>query len=137
MIFGSGMLHVEWYSSITEMMNGLRKNTFSAVEYYTVLQIFLVIPQLLFNVLPFAAVWFTSGWTFIFNLITVFILFLAYAEAAKFSNTNKFWGFIFPVTTLLFIYIQMRSMIYTLVNDGIAWQGTHYPLKDLRKNRFM
>jgi hypothetical protein len=38
-----------------------------------------------------------------------------------------------PVSTALFIYTLLRSMILTLWNDGITWRGTKYPLEELRK----
>jgi hypothetical protein len=31
------------------------------------------------------------------------------------------------------MYILLRSMFYTLWNDGIEWRGTKYPLEELRK----
>ncbi|MCF8266029.1 MAG: glycosyltransferase family 2 protein [Melioribacteraceae bacterium] len=137
MLFGRGMLEVEWYSSVKELMNGLRKNTFSAVEYYTAIQLILVIPQLLLNVFPFFALCFTTGWTLVFNLITVLILMAAFALASKSANTKMYYGTFFPFVSLFFIFIQLRSMILALKNNGIDWRGTFYSLQELRQNRFV
>ncbi len=36
---------------------------------------------------------------------------------------------------LLFQFILWRATFKALVNGGIDWRGTHYPLKDLKANR--
>jgi hypothetical protein len=38
-----------------------------------------------------------------------------------------------PVSTAMFIYTLLRSMVLTLWNDGIVWRGTKYRLEELRK----
>jgi len=38
-----------------------------------------------------------------------------------------------PISTILFVYTLLRSMVHTLRNDGIVWRGTRYPLEELKK----
>jgi hypothetical protein len=41
----------------------------------------------------------------------------------------------FPLTVLLFVYIQLRTMYLNLRDGGLQWRGTFYPLRELRANR--
>ena len=38
-----------------------------------------------------------------------------------------------PVSSALFVYILLRSMVLTLGRGGVVWRGTFYPLEELRK----
>jgi hypothetical protein len=48
------------------------------------------------------------------------------------SAVPPYYFFLHPVSTSLFMYILLRSMLYTLWNDGIVLRGTKYPLEELR-----
>jgi hypothetical protein len=49
------------------------------------------------------------------------------------SAVPAYYLLLHPVSTTLFIYTLLRSMILTLWNDGIVWRGTKYPLEELRR----
>jgi hypothetical protein len=49
------------------------------------------------------------------------------------SAVPAYYFFLHPVSTSLFMYTLLRSMIHTFSNDGIVWRGTKYPLEELRK----
>ena len=40
--------------------------------------------------------------------------------------------FAFPLSAMLFMYAILRSTAVTLVDGGVTWRGTLYPLKELR-----
>jgi hypothetical protein len=40
----------------------------------------------------------------------------------------------YPLTTALFVYILLRTMLLNLVQGGIRWRGTFYPLRELKGN---
>jgi hypothetical protein len=42
---------------------------------------------------------------------------------------------LFPVSMLLFIYIQWRAMLLTYIQGGVRWRGTLYPLAELKANK--
>jgi hypothetical protein len=44
-------------------------------------------------------------------------------------------GVLFPLASAMFIYVVWNATLYALVNRGIEWRGTHYPLDELRANR--
>jgi len=132
---GRGMIRVRWYASFAELIDGLMKNTFAGLEYSVAAVVLTSAAQLLFNVWPFAAVFVTSGPTRLLNLAVVALIVAICFEAARFSGNRRWLGILFPLATLLFVYIVWRSMVVTLASGGITWRGTHYKLAELRANR--
>jgi hypothetical protein len=49
------------------------------------------------------------------------------------SAVPSYYFFLHPVSSSLFMYTLLRSMVHTFSNDGIVWRGTKYPLDELRK----
>jgi hypothetical protein len=135
MIFGKGKLYVEWYSSLRELIRGLEKNSFAGVSYSVFVAIAATFVLLLLIFLPFAAILFTQGVTQMINLFTVVLVLSMSAYGAGMQNLKPWYAIGFPLITLLFTYIIWRSMVITLLNDGINWRGTHYSLAELRRNK--
>lgn len=134
-IDGSGMFHVHWYSSVRELIVGLEKNSFAAVEYSVVAVATSSFALLVFNFLPFVGPFFTTGaarWLFVAAAgIQLFMIWGA-ARHLGYSHSTPLG---YPLTILLFVYIQWRSMLLTLRQGGIRWRDTFYSLKELRANR--
>ena len=135
LLFGRDMLQVEWYSSLRELIDGLMKNAFAGVNYSILAVISFSIAQFLLNVWPFLGLILTHGITRILNVVVVLLITFLCWDIAQFHNSRRWYGIGFPISTLLFIYIIWRSMLMTLVNNGIRWRGTHYPLAELRANK--
>ena len=135
LLFGRDMLHVEWYPSLREMINGLMKNAFAGVNYSILAIVASSIAQFLLNVWPFLGLFLTHGITRILNAVVVLLITFICWDNARFHNSRRWYGIGFPISTLLFIYIMWRSMLVTLINNGIRWRGTHYPLAELRANK--
>jgi uncharacterized membrane protein YqaE (UPF0057 family) len=134
-VFGQGLLRVEWYASVRELIQGLMKNAFSAVDYRIAVVFFSSVTQLAVMVWPFLAIFLTSGATRWLNLGSVLVLFLLGWVNAPLAGVRRWHGIGFPVATLLFNYIVWRATLTTLKNDGIDWRGTHYPLAELKANK--
>jgi len=49
------------------------------------------------------------------------------------SSVPPYYFLLHPISTILFVYTLLRSMVHTLRNDGIVWRGTRYPLEELKK----
>ena len=135
LLFGRDMLQVEWYSSLRELVDGLMKNAFAGVNYSILAVLSFSIAQFLLNVWPFLGLILTHGITRILNVVVVLLIMFLCWDIAQFHNSRRWYGIGFPISSLLFIYIIWRSMLMTLVNDGIRWRGTHYPLAELRANK--
>ncbi len=135
MLGGLGMVAVPWYGSVREVVTGLEKNTFAAVEYRVWAVLGGTSAILLFDVFPFFGVLVTTGAAQAMYAVTCLLLWTLAAGAALSVNARISTALAFPVVCVLFVYIQWRSMWITLKNGGIRWRDTHYPLAELKANR--
>ena len=135
LVYGQGLLRVEWYTSVRELVRGLMKNAFSGVDYRVSVIVFSTVAQLAVYVWPFLALFLTSGATRWLNLASVLILLALCWANAPLAGVRRWHGIGFPIASLLFLYILWRATLLTLWNDGIDWRGTHYPLSELKANK--
>ncbi|MDE5413548.1 glycosyltransferase [Alkalihalobacterium chitinilyticum] len=127
-------LEVEWYATLKGALIGLEKNAFAGLYYRYTMVVFAILGVFISQLLPFLAVFFTTGLTRIVYLFTIALLFLLYHRTANVMAKNALKYFlVFPISVLLFIYCIIRATILTTVRGGIIWRGTHYPLAELRK----
>jgi cellulose synthase/poly-beta-1,6-N-acetylglucosamine synthase-like glycosyltransferase len=135
MMFGLGMLRVEWYRSVRELIQGLMKNAFPGVDYRISVVVYSTLGQLTFFVWPVLALFVTSGPARWLNLASLAVLFTLCWLNAPLAGVRRWHGVGFPIATLLFLYILWRSTLTILWNGGIDWRGTHYPLAELKANK--
>lgn len=135
MVIGAELVSVEWYHSVREAVRGLRKNGFAGVDYRLSLVMLATLVNLLFFIWPFAAVWVTDGWTRVLYGAAVALMLLMYAGSAAAQGSPVWYGILFPAASAMFIYIVWNATLYALVNRGIEWRGTHYPLDELKANK--
>ena len=131
---GAGMISVPWYSSTGELIIGLEKNSFAALNYRPELVLGSIVFQFVFIVWPFLALLFTQGTAWWLNLLTVSLLVGMPSYLGIKLRYGWYSGLFFPVCTLLFGYIQLRAMLLCYWIGGIRWRDTFYPLKALKQN---
>ena len=134
-VLSDGLITVEWYSSVGELIRGLEKNTFAGVEYNLAIVVASSIAQLVVFVWPLVALVITNGATWWLNLAIVVALAALYMDNAHCHGAKRWHCVGFPVTALLFQYIIWRATLKTLWNNGIDWRGTHYSLPELKANK--
>ena len=134
-LFDTHMMHVEWYASVRELVDGLTKNAFAGVDYRVSAIVGASIAQFLTNVWPFLGIFLTHGSTRVMNAVVVLAILALCRDTARFLTVVPWHGVAFPVATLLFIYIMWRSMLTALFHGGINWRSTHYPLAELKANK--
>ncbi|MDE0145990.1 MAG: glycosyltransferase [Nitrospira sp.] len=129
---GRGMIGVEWYRSVGELMDGLMKNMFAGMEYRVSLVIASALASLFMHVWPWFGVWVTDGWPQACYAVTVVMMVGSFgAVMAPFGV--KFWqGLLLPLTIGLLAYIQCRAAVLALWRGGIVWRGTFYELRQLK-----
>lgn len=135
MLFGRGMMSVEWYPSLRALAHGLEKNSLAGVDYRVAALAAGTLAQLLFFVWPFAALAVTTGATFAVNVATCIVLLAAYGETAGVVGAPRWYALGLPVMTAVFVWILWRATYITLRDGGITWRGTRYPLTVLKSNR--
>lgn len=132
---GDGLIMVEWYSSIGELIRGLEKNSFAGVGYNLAAVVATSIAQFAVFVWPLLALLCTSGPTWWLYLAIVALLAVLYMDNAQCHGALRWHCVGLPVTALLFQYIVWRATLKTLWNHGIDWRGTHYSLQELKANK--
>lgn len=135
LVHGIGLIEVEWYSSIREIIVGLEKNAFSGVDYSISLTVVSSIFSLAFHVWPYLAIWIVPGparWLYVAAVIVQLLTAVRFAQMMKLPIST---ALAFPIAVALFTYIQWRAMILTYYRNGIRWRDTHYSLAELRANR--
>lgn len=134
-VHGQGLITVDWYHSFGELVRGLEKNAFAGVDYSVAMIVFSSLLFLLFFVWPYLAVVLTPTPTCWIYLATCLVLWSMACLSAIGMRAPASCALAFPVTVLLFIYIQWRTMLLNYYHDGIRWRDTHYSLAELKANR--
>ncbi len=130
-LLGYDFVQVKWYGTIRGVISGFLKNSF-AFYHYRLIEVFLVILIIiLLSILPFWAFLFTSGITRVLFGAAVIVRILSFVikfQDAKISPWYSLWSLVPPYIN---IYITIKAAITTILNKGINWRGTHYPLDEL------
>jgi glycosyltransferase involved in cell wall biosynthesis len=135
LVLGDGLITVEWYSSVGEMIHGFEKNTFAGMEYNLAAMAAGCTAQLVVFVWPILALVLTGGTTWWLNVAIVGLLTVLYMDTAHTHGLRRWHCVAAPLTALLFQYIVWRATLKTLWDDGIDWRGTHYSLRELKANK--
>lgn len=133
--FAPEFLAVEWYASVGEVMRGLEKNAFAGADYNIPLVLAGALCHAGGSIWPFVALFCTRGWTqALYGSIGLLIV-ATVADSARFHNSRTWLAVGYPLASLLLVYILLRTMLLNLVQGGIRWRGTFYPLTALKANR--
>jgi hypothetical protein len=135
MLIGRGLLIVEWYNSLRELVRGLMKNMFAGVGYSFLLVIISTVLLLAPHILPIAALFFTHDLTLWLNVAGVIVFLCSYAYVMRYLGPNPWHALAFPIASVFFVYLLWRAMVLNTLSGGITWRGTHYKLTKLRSNR--
>ena len=132
-LLGNGMISVDWYSGVGEMIQGLMKNVFAALHYRVWLALLAMIAILIMAVLPLWGAIFADGRAQLLFALTVLVRLAGFTVGARISGlpwTVAIGGLLAPHFT---VFIIAKAMSLTLRQGGIYWRGTFYALADLRK----
>ena len=85
------------------------------------------------SMLPFLALPFVHGWTLALVLLSIMIAMGFHSGTAWVMRASPLYALTHPVGAAIFSYMLLRSTVVTLVQGGIIWRGTFYPLDELRR----
>ncbi len=134
-LLGLGMISVEWYASVREMIQGLLKNTFAGVEYRVSLVLAGTLTAFLFHIWPFIGIFVTTGYIQLAYLFAVMLILAVFTFATTHHGLNFWNALLYPLAMLVMVYIQWKATLTTLWSRGITWRGTFYPLPALKANK--
>src|SRR3954447_7566085 len=132
-VFGGNLISIRWAHGAFGIVNNLTKNFFAVLSFQWWRTLLSAFGLAFLNYGPFLGLWLAHGWARLPYAIALVSLFLIYVGMSWRSAVPPYYFFLHPVSTTLFIYTLLRSMILTLWHDGIVWRGTKYPLQELRK----
>jgi len=132
-VFGEDLISLHWAKGAFGMVNNLTKNFFAVLSFQWPRTVITIAGLGFLNLGPFLGVWLAHGWARVPYAIALVSLFGIYYGMSRRSPVPAYYFFLHPVSTTLFMYILLRSMVQTLANGGIVWRGTKYPLEELRK----
>jgi Glycosyl transferase family 2 len=135
LLYGSGLVAVEWYASVSQLIQGLEKNAFAGTDYRIGQALGGAVALLLTSVWPYAALLLTRGASWWLALATVALINLLLLDSARRQGSSPWLALGFPLATALFAYIIVRTTLLNLWQGGITWRGTFYSLEELRRNR--
>jgi cellulose synthase/poly-beta-1,6-N-acetylglucosamine synthase-like glycosyltransferase len=132
-VFGDDLIEIRWAKGARGVVNNLTKNFFAVMSFQPWRAVGGSVAMAILNLLPFWGTFFAPGWTRIPYAVTLASMFLLYAGIWRKVEISPWYFLLHPVSTVLFIYTMLRSMIVTLWNGGVEWRGTFYPLDELKK----
>jgi glycosyltransferase involved in cell wall biosynthesis len=132
-VFGEDLISLRWAKGAFGIVNNLTKNFFAVLSFQWPRTVVCIAGLGFLNLGPFLGVWMAHGWARVPYAVALASLFLIYYGMSARSAVPAYYFFLHPVSTSLFMYTLLRSMVHTFSNDGIVWRGTKYPLEELRK----
>jgi cellulose synthase/poly-beta-1,6-N-acetylglucosamine synthase-like glycosyltransferase len=132
-VFGADLISIRWAIGARGVVENLTKNFFAVVSFQWWRTLISAFGLAFLNLMPFLGVALAHGWERLPYAIALASMFLIYLGMSWRSRVPAYYFALHPVSTALFVYTLLRSMIHTLRNDGIVWRGTKYPLEELRK----
>jgi glycosyltransferase involved in cell wall biosynthesis len=126
-------LTVRWQAGLGNVVRGVTKNFFAAAGYRIPIVTAQLLGLFLMDILPFAALIFTSGWARIFAGVAAAIALGFHAGIAIAGGISPLYALTHPLGALIFSYMLLRSTVITLWRGGITWRGTFYPLDELKR----
>ena len=132
-VFGADLISIRWAHGAMGIVENLTKNFFAVLSFQTWRTVLSAFGLAFVNFGPFLGAFLAHGWARVPYAVALGSIFLIYLGMSWRSAVPPYYFLLHPLSTALFIYTLMRSMILTLWNDGIVWRGTKYPLEELRK----
>ncbi len=132
-VFGGDLISIRWAKGALGVVNNLTKNFFAVLSFQWWRTVISAFGLAFLNFGPFLGVFLAHGWARVPYGVALGSMFLIYVGMSWRSAVPPYYFLLHPLSTALFIYTLLRSMILTLWIDGIVWRGTKYPLDELRK----
>lgn len=132
-VFGDDLITIRWARGALGVVNNLTKNSFAILSFQWWRTLLSVAALLFFNLLPFLGVILAHGWARAPFAAALFSMLSLYVGMSWKSPIPAYYFLLHPVSTILFAYTMMRSMMLALWRGSVEWRGTRYPLEELRK----
>jgi len=132
--FGRDMIRVHWATGALGMAHNLTKNFFAVFRFRPAALIAGAVVFSLLFFLPIAGLF--APWPIrSASLVSLTMIAALHAYSARhFTGISMLYLLTLPIGAALLVYALLRSLIVTLVRQGVVWRGTFYPLRELRRH---
>jgi hypothetical protein len=124
---------VRWHAGVGNIARGVTKNFFAAAEFKLPVVAFQLVGLFCVNVLPFLLLPFVHGWTLALAIGSALIATGFHAGTAMVMRASPLYALTHPIGAAIFGYMLLRSTVVTILQGGIVWRETFYPLEQLRR----
>lgn len=134
-LVGAPDVSVEWYATLGEAVDGLKKNAFAGLEYRVSWVVLATVAHAFLFLWPYVGLVVSEGparWLYAASVVLLLLMFVGAAQSQGVPLTD---AVLFPVASAVFLFVVWNATVWTLARGGIEWRGTHYPLAELRANR--
>ena len=131
--FGSRLISVRWAKGAAGVVRNLTKNSFAVMSFQwwrTLLCCFAIV---FLNVLPFVGTFLAQGWERLPYGLALLSIFAIYLGMSWRSPIPPYYFALHPMSSTLFAYTLVYSMIVALQSGSVVWRGTRYPLDQLKR----
>jgi cellulose synthase/poly-beta-1,6-N-acetylglucosamine synthase-like glycosyltransferase len=132
-VFGDDLISLRWAKGAMGMVDNLTKNFFAVMSFQWWRVLLSAFALAFLNLMPFAGTIFAHGWQRLPYAVALASVFAIYVGMSWKSDVPPYYILLHPVSTVLFVYTMLRSMVLTLGRGGVVWRGTFYPLEELKK----
>ncbi|MBV9182861.1 MAG: glycosyltransferase [Acidobacteria bacterium] len=132
-VFGHKLIAIRWAQGARGVVNNLTKNFFAVMSFQTWRALLACLALGVLNLVPFLGTLFAPSWSRLPYAVALLLMFLLYVGIWRQGEIEPWYFLLHPISTLLFIYAMLRSMLVTLWSGGVEWRGTRYSLEKLRK----
>ena len=132
-VFGADLISIRWAKGATGMVNNLTKNFYAVMSFQWPRTLASCIALAFLNLWPFFGALLAHDWARLPYGIALASMFSIYVGMSKQSDVPPYYFVLHPVSTTLFVYTMLRSMIITLGRGGVEWRGRFYPLEELKR----
>jgi glycosyltransferase involved in cell wall biosynthesis len=130
---GGDKVSVRWVIGLRGIIDGLTKNAFAGFEFRLTGALGACVGLALTAIYPVVALFLTPWPTRLMAAATLLMMAWGAGVMRRVSEASAWYGLAYPLASLIFVYIILRSAWRTYRQKGILWRGTLYPLDELKK----
>ncbi len=132
MAFAPGMVLVHWAKGGHGLLLNMTKNLFSAFGFQPLLVVLVTVWVGVLFLLPLAGL---AWWGTVVQAVLILCCIGAlYRVMGRASRMDARYAWLYPLGAVAMIFALLRSMVVVLMQRGVMWRGTLYPLRDLRRH---
>jgi glycosyltransferase involved in cell wall biosynthesis len=129
---GRDFIKREWYKSLPDLIQGLKKNAFAYYDYKIIPAVRDIFFALFFYIWPLIGACLFTGPIQWLNIANIFLTLFMSAFVANYFRVKKRYIFFYPMAIGILLYTLIVSVVFVYKNKGVVWRGTHYSLEVLK-----